>query len=382
MGAKIPLGQRESLKLEFKAAAALKEPSIVSRGVVAMLNARGGEIWIGLREEKGIAVEVEGCSDPERAKSELLDHLLEAVEPRLRDDEVAIDLVFHEERALLRVRVKARSKQRPFAQVRKGARYFAIRVDHRIRPMTREEIFAHPVEHRMVASRLESLRDETLKRDRPGLWVGIEPKPSLSIDVRAKEIEDLLRDPARSGNRMSGLNFRYSPVLGVEPRLAARRIELGKDRSRKTSIWDDGLIEFWTPLEGLHRGTHAALEIFPLALLEYPVSIMRLATSIYRQSPPDEVLTDVALVRAEGWHLRAFAPGTMGYVMEHEPRREPEDRTFLLPSPLRFGWDEFQEHPDHAGYMLVRAIYQAFGLPEDRIPSQYDRILKRLVLPE
>jgi hypothetical protein len=62
MSRRIPLGETESQKLEFKGKDALKHLPNVSRAVVAMLNTAGGDIWIGLGEEQGRAVRVDAIS--------------------------------------------------------------------------------------------------------------------------------------------------------------------------------------------------------------------------------------------------------------------------------------------------------------------------------
>jgi len=95
----------------------------------------------------------------------------------------------------------------------------------------------------------------------------------------------------------------------------------------------------------------------------------------------EEVLVDIALTRTHGWHLPAFAPGTFGYLDPlHGSPEELEEGRFVLPSPFRFSWTEFEEYPDHAGYMLVRQAYQAFHLPQERIPKAYDKKRRKLVM--
>ena len=77
----IPLGQPEGERLEFKGRDVLRHLSNVSREVVAMLNASGGDIWIGLVEEQGRAVRVEAIENPAREINRLRDHFSDAIEP-------------------------------------------------------------------------------------------------------------------------------------------------------------------------------------------------------------------------------------------------------------------------------------------------------------
>src|SRR5687768_7827026 len=116
MKAKIPIGKRESQRLEFKAAAALESLSTVSREAVAMLNAEGGEIWIGLREHDGVATSVEAIRDAEDRKIALLNHLLDVIEPRLTSQEVDIRVVgVPEGGEILLVDLDPRVESRPYA---------------------------------------------------------------------------------------------------------------------------------------------------------------------------------------------------------------------------------------------------------------------------
>jgi hypothetical protein len=377
MGTRVPVGRRESQRLEFKDAEALKKPFGLSREIVAMLNGRGGELWIGLREDNGIAVEAQSIPDIDRAKTDLLNHLIEVVEPRLLPDEVTLEPVEHEGRNLLLVRVRPVEGRRPYAQLKEGARHFLLRLDHRVRPMTREELFEPKNEVNTKKPRLTALRDALLARNLSGFWVGVEPRPGLDLDVQERELQALLLDPTQSQNRRAGWNYGY--LVGGGIKLAKDRVDLGADDDRKTTIWQDGCIEFWVTIRGLHHRIDQRKEIYPLALLEYSVSIMRLAAGVYGMSKSRtlaRVVVDTALSRLDGWQLPAYAPGTYGNTLGGgEPEAVDE---FILTKPLEFSWEEFQEHPDYAGYMLVRQIYQAFHLPEERIPRDYDRQARRL----
>jgi hypothetical protein len=386
MGTKVPLGSAEGQRREFKSSEALRKPFSISREVVAMLNASGGDIWVGVGEAHGRAVVVEELKDVERKRQDLLNHLIEVVEPRLRSEVVQVETVEHEGKQILRVRVDSARDRGPFAQLKEGGRHYFIRIDHRVRPMTREEVFGpSPGPVQKATERLTYLRDEILKRGRSGMWIGIRPTPELALDLQKEELALLLLDPTRSDNRESGWNFRFPPILQVRRKLRRQKLEYGSEENKKTIIWKDGCVEFWTSILGLRHRTDPVKEIYPLALLEYSTSIMRLAKTVYSslsETRPVDVFVDLALTRVEGWHLPSYAPDTYGYAFEHEPPRELDDGQSMAQVPLRLPWEEFEKAPDHAGYLLVRALYQDFGLPEDRIPRHYDRIARRLVFDE
>ena len=128
------LGKAESDHLEFKEAAALRRPANIGREVVGFLNAGGGDIWVGVEEKDGRAVGFQPIADIERARSALLDHLIDTIEPPFRSDEVDVKC----EGDLIHVTVK-KGMRLPYAQ-RDSGRRFWIRIDHRLREMSREEI--------------------------------------------------------------------------------------------------------------------------------------------------------------------------------------------------------------------------------------------------
>ena len=390
MDPNVPLGQRETSTLEFKSAEALRNLPSISREVVAMLNHLGGEVWIGLRENDGIASAAEGIESPDEARINVLNHLIEVIEPRIDvPGDLTLDVVGSGDKALLLISIENREAKRPFAQLRGGGRHFLVRVDHRIRPMTREELFsaARSPRDSGTPKRLPDLRAKALGNEQPGLWVGFEASPEVSLELQDPALSRLLLDPRVTGNRLSGWNFRYPPGHGVEPELGARRLEFGRAEYRKTTVWEDGCVEFFAPLDRLQRRATTEQEIHALALLEFPVSIARLTRALYSEESvtkgaPSKVFADTVLTGAAGWRLPSNPPGTIGYSLDDDPHGELTDGTFSLLSPYAFPWSEFRDRPDRAGYMLVRSIYQAFGLGEEWIPYQYDRKLDGLVLED
>ena len=171
----VPIGKRESQTLEFKSADALKNPFTISREVVAMLNAGGGEIWIGLSEQHGVATAAENIADPERAKVDLLNHLIETIEPPLTD-EVQIETREVESTTLLWIGVGDVRAGPPFALKKDKALQFFIRVDHRVRPLTHAELFSSTKTGGDDNARLlRGTRDEIVKRRKPLLWIGAIP---------------------------------------------------------------------------------------------------------------------------------------------------------------------------------------------------------------
>jgi len=71
------LGQDEDNHLEFKEAEALRTPANIAREVVGFLNANDGDIWVGIKEEGGRAIELQQIPDMDDVLCSLRDHLID-----------------------------------------------------------------------------------------------------------------------------------------------------------------------------------------------------------------------------------------------------------------------------------------------------------------
>ena len=388
------LGKREDQRLEFKSAKSLaEEPESVARAVVGMLNAGGGEIWIGVDDEEDVAVAVNPVTEPEREKARLRDFLLETLIPSPIAEEVSLEVVpSGTDPAFLVVRVQPQAQEtgrRPYAFRRRGGWHFLRRIGARNHPLSREEIFgarlsagrdqaAEDAVRKLVAAR-EAVRDS----GRDGLWLGLQPVRKLELDLQSPRFDEIAADPTVTGNRRAGWSFARS---SRDSKLESNRITWGLQSGLTGEIgthihvYEDGMLEFWASLRRLHwKGEER--ELWPLALLEHPISAFRIGREVYRNrlDPDDLVNADLALFGVSDWRLRAGTPGD--FILDPDDlgsQAEPD----LIWEPLALTFREVDESPDRCGFRLVRRIYQAFGFREDAMPRQYDRETGRLVLPE
>jgi hypothetical protein len=415
MNTRIPIGEPESEILEFKSARALGTPGIVARAAVAMLNAEGGEIWIGIGETAGRAAVLEPVREPAAEKDRLWNHLVDTIEPAPRSEELSIEIVpLESEGAILLLQVKPIDGREPYAHIEKGGRHFVIRIGARVRPMSREEILSNPREklergEDPLANTLRILvkeRERVLRDGKPLFWIRLQPSVPLDINVGGSEIDRLLSDPSASGNRADGWNFRdpYRPI-----RLEQNRKILGDEKAR-TEIHRDGWVVYRAPLEWLRHASPGMEEneIYPLALLEHTVSIFRLAQAAYQhrlfpKGVPDlstkkmrlgaiksgrwngtelkfQVGVDLALISAQGWKLRPYSPRAAGFVLRHEEKSLPS-KDLLLERPFFFDASNFLSEPDRCALRVLTLVYEAFGYSPDKIPSEFDQHTGRLVLP-
>ncbi len=390
------LGKREEQRLEFKSARVLaEEPESIARAVVGMLNADGGEIWIGVNDEDDVAVAVEPVDNPDRQKTRLRDFLLETLDPSPVAQEVSIEVVPPgADRSLLVVRVRPphESSRRPYAFRRKGGWHFVRRIDARNHPMSRQEIFGQDVSmggdqaiDRAVQKLVEARR-KFRDSGRDGLWLGLQPVRGLHLDLLDRRYDEMLSDPSVTGNRRAGWNFARS---SSEPRREKDRISWGLQSGltgeigTSVDLHEDGSLVFWASFRRLHwKGDER--ELWPLALLEHPVSGFRISREIYRQdlAQGDLVAADLALFGIGDWKLRGGTPGDPFFDFDQDDLRR-QNETDLIWEPLPpFPFHEIDDSPDRCGYRLVRRVYQAFGFREENMPRQYDRETGQLILPE
>jgi hypothetical protein len=385
MTERVPLGEKEDLHQEFKSRDALKKMDGIAREVVAMLNAEGGTVWVGLRDENDRAVAVEPVPSADQEQRRLRDYLMDTIEPSPAGKEVEVEVVPVEgEGEILRVRSKPGGSGRaPYAHLREGGRLFVLRTSDRIRPMTREELSER---FRSSAPRREEAQKEAAERllrgravagKKSGLfWLGIEPASETKIDIQDQKYTDYLTNPLETGNRPVGWSFRviYPPTL--EPDV----LVTNPAESRFVEIRRDGGLTFKLPLEDLHRKGETK-EIWPYALVEFPVSAFRIARKVYegKLRPKDQLLADMAFFGIHGWKLRPGSPDDWG---PREPREFADSRDLIWERPLAFSFEELEAEPDRCGYRFIQRVYEAFGFGREAIPKEFDRQTGRLILPE
>ncbi|HVR97206.1 MAG TPA: ATP-binding protein [Thermoanaerobaculia bacterium] len=384
MAIEIPLGREEDDLLEFKSREALETPEIIGREVVAMLNAKGGEIWIGLRDENHRAVAVEPISDPEAEKRRLLNSLLDSIQPPIHG-EMDIRGVEGDTGSILQIRVAPQDNRRPYALMKRGGWHFLRRVGDRVVPMTREDIArlfmgansSQESRQEQAFAKVLAARNELQRRREEIFCLRIEPTVELDIDLHDRQLEELLHDPRISGNRSAGWSF---TEFQCRPEIRQGRLRVEDILSLE--IRRDGGLTFTTPLSSLHwKGEEQ--EIWPFALLELPISAFRVAREVYRTQPklgPEAgVVADLILVGLKGWKLRYGSPGRWS-ARSLKTFLETDD--FFLDRPLLFQGNEIETEPDRCGYRLVERIYEAFGYRRDAIPQEFNQETGRLVLPE
>lgn len=392
MNERLPLGQLETEHLEFKSRAVLRNLASVSREVVAMLNASGGDLWIGLAEQEGRAAGVESIESADREIGRIRDHLADSIEPSPRGEVHVGSVRSESKQGEVVIRIKITPSSRGPYNFREGTgRHFLIRVADRVRPMSHEEIISRLTndtqkresDFQLAKDRLKTAREKHRVKH-SGLWLRIEPITPLRL-ASLQDLREYLVNPWLTGNRDAGWNFvnPYRPA-----RLGADRISQGQPDETYTTVYASGAIQFSTPMTSLYWKTVAgppqnATEIWPYCLLEYPISVFRLACTIFNKWIPEtgleaNVLADIALFGVEGWTLRPYSPKSIRYRLDSG--RSPEGKDLEWGDPLEFRGEEIIGKPDRCGFRLVSRLYEAFDLTEDEIPIEFDRESGKLIL--
>lgn len=379
MSRAIPLGKRENERLEFKGRDS--RAIDIAREVVAFLNAQGGELWWGVNEVDGRGASAEPFQDGDTRRRDLQNHLIDTLEPSPTiPGEVDIELCPEGDGSVIHIGVKPAPPGRsPVAQLKDQGRRFWLRVGDRVRTMSREEIRAkfakgsqasQEIEKQLLADR-ESIRS----KKNPCFWLKIVPDTELDIEFGDEE-KAFLTNPAATGNRSSGWTFVRELVY---PQPFAKGLRL-KDEFEDVEIHTTGAILFTAPLDRLHwKGGEK--EIWPYALIEYPVSILRLASKVFEKWGADmsEAFVDFAFVGLRDWTLWGGSPRDPSGRFQPPPAYEEPD---LVPAkPFKFRRKEIIKEPDRCGFRLITSIYRAFHYEEKDVPPEFDRKTGVLIIP-
>ena len=373
---RIPLGEREGQRLEFKAAEVVRNLESVAKSVVGLLNAEGGELWIGLHEQNEYATGLDPVANADAARRSILDHLLDTIEPAPSGKEVSIEVVPHESGAqAVVVRVEPREDRRPYAYVRGTARHYVVRVGSRLRPMERVEILQEAPED----PTLEMVRKLLVETKRlEGLSVRIQPVTDRRL-LDVAEYSSLLMHPEESGNRRAETGAWTFANPYQFPTHEPGRLIQKTGGMKSVTLAEDGSIDLHVPRHHLrHEWLQGATDdLYPFALVEYPTSVFRLAAAVYARSgaADREVVAQLALCGIKGWTLR---PGSPRRVDLRERKRYEEDD--IVGRLHRFRMETITKQPDRWAAALWQEVYWAFGYGPVDWPPEYDAAAGRLVI--
>lgn len=368
------LGRAEDLHLELKPAVALKQPENLLREVVGMLNAEGGQIMVGIEEKAGHAIAIEHIEHAETQQMALQDQILDRIQPRPQD--TAVKIVEIADKQILAVDVPP-GVNKPYAFARQGALVFVRRYHDRLRPMSLEEVknllreAPMPQEKQLQAGmeRLRTAREQFLcaYAGTPIFRMVLTPMSTEAEVLDLKAAKPLLTDPTATHNRPLGWTFHSgTPVQPVQG-----GVETGRRSPlyRHLTVLRDGHIEFCTLLDDFRWQEpewvkkEGAKVLYPYCLTEFPASVMRLASALYRRLQVP-VLAESLFANAAGWYISPYRPESLGWLRRFD-WRTPLDQEEIICGPLLFTAAEVQDTPDRCAFRLLRLLYEAAGYDYD-----------------
>ena len=408
----------EQQHLEFKATFEHKEPAArmeLLKDVVSMANGGGGYLVLGVQDDGhgrakdfvGPAILGHSDSMMKSIRSLCHNHIAEridGIEIRRRDVNGNPVVVVHvpvsgrcphmvtlNQRTHFMIRVEDGKREMSMAEIREAflnepvaQRLYGIdvKLSDLTRTVTRDEqkrqlsealqtqvsdVLARMDDGRLLAEFQRELFENEVGTT-PFLWLSVTPvtpRQSL-IDVDAPEIVDILSKPPgsrRDGWNMAGLNHnRQQSVNGVG---------LGTKRFRYLEVFDNGHLEFWTPLNGhfcwgqseSERSVRPRLSPYPV--VEYPVSFLRLAAALLGNvNYSEEILVQLEYRNASGYILRPGRPESMLF---HSPfdASVPFAKQHILVEPIQV---PAPLDPNKVAFDLLKVVYRAFGLKVEHIP--------------
>ena len=220
-----------------------------------------------------------------------------------------------------------------------------------------------PVLAEVLRERFENEVGET-----PFLWLGatpVAPRQRL-IAVDDPEILSMLSTPP--GSRRSGWNM---AGLDHSRRWSLTGVELGIKEYRYLEVFDNGHLEFWTPLDDRFCRKQSEEErrvrprLYPYPVVEYPVSFLRLAAALLGSAGySEEVLIQLEYRNASGYILPPGQPEHFDFDSPLDPST-PFAGRHLLVGPIRVP-GTFK--PDEVAFDLLKVVYQGFGVEVGGIP--------------
>ena len=204
--------------------------------------------------------------------------------------------------------------------------------------------------------------------ERPFLWLSatpVTPRPRL-LPLGQPEVDSLLSAPP--GDRPDGWNM---AGLYTTRRRSLTGLELGTKEYKYLEVFENGHLEFWTPLDEHFCWNQSEEErrirprLHPCPVVEYPVSFLRLAAALLEAAGyPDDRLIQLEYRNAAGYILRPGHPQSISFLMQSD-RSKPFAQPHLRIAPRRVSGIL---SPDEVAFDLLSDVYRAFGVEAGGIP--------------
>lgn len=376
-------GRSEGPDLEFKSAECLKDPRIISRAVCGFLNAKGGEVIIGIREE-GSGLALSPIPEPEKARKFVRDYLLSTIEPKAICPTDLLD------GGGIRISVPE-GKELHVTREKNGAFAVYLRVDDRLVPLGWNEVVQRLGRQRHDVRRqgengdeqtlelLQKWQESALSKSPPlkdpgGIFLYLRPSTSLNLtEDRWEKIQAWIEDPTLVGIRRMGWHYssRKGKLTLVQGDLGWRRSGDQAEGFRWLEVSRNGNLRFATRLgEDIFwiQKHDEVKSLYPYALCETIASCATLFAKVIEEANAGgDVWAAVGLTGIRGISLGPFRPNAFDYE-NLSSWREPYPADSLPPIVDSEGRTEFIKNPHLLAWSLVRQVYACFGYKEEAVP--------------
>ena len=382
------IGTREGLRTEFKRAEKLRTPKgrqDIARTVVAMRNAEGGSIWIGVREEDEVLVGLEPLLEEDHlARTSLRDLLLDCIEPLLAlGREVRMEPIEVASGWALHIRVDAVGKSAPpCCYVSGNKREFLVRSDGRNSVLP----YARIVGERSSSSTFERVPEihrewSTEFAEHAGLAISAVPEqcPDDHEELTFPPTwRQAIEQPTPEIARPRGWTWSpgaYGEYVSLRNVLHARAERMGAPYLR-LKLHATGQLHFFTSLSNLVWKENERVceafpggvsgQLYPYALAETVASTIRLVACLvkleeHRFARSGRIGLIATIDRGRGWVIPRYGADTYGWLLHSEGRdawsRLPTDEvsTGLLVRSA----EDLGEEPDRLSYVMLRRLYES-----------------------
>ena len=211
-------------------------------------------------------------------------------------------------------------------------------------------------------------RFEAQVGESPFLWLSataVTPRPRL-VPLDEPKVDSILSDPP--GSRPNGWNM---ADLDYRRRRSMNAVELGAREHKYLEVYENGHVEFWTPISDLFCWMQSPEEqknrprLYPYAVVEYPVSFLRLVSALLNTAGfSGEMLIQLQYRNIGGYILRPGRPELIGFESPLVPST-PFPEKHLRVGPRR---TPGSSNPDEVGFDLLKSVYRAFGIAAEEIP--------------
>jgi hypothetical protein len=232
----------------------------------------------------------------------------------------------------------------------------------------------------------ETTREIDDRRSAQNFWWTIVPVPPLKVDFVGMTEEDrkfcrgLLTEPSSSGNRRTGWTMVFDGATPRQKTTGMVQTFGDPPRQHQVKLEPSGKMTFTAPRVRLDQDWRLeSPEIFPLALIELPVSGFRMAAKFIERfgtPAPPRLIVAAVIGGMKDARLRPGSPSEPLLPWKTPGHFDDDD---LIVQPFEVEGEHFREKPDAAAYGLILRIYEQFGLDAADIPPEFDpadRILR------